>query len=131
MPGAGQRLVALLEQALVQEEVVPGQYGLAGVGAGQRAPALHGLPGVRAVPAAEPVHLAAYGVDVRERQTDVESVREHVQHPGVRQQMAPGHLVGFERGLERPGPALPVEERAGLLDHGRHREDHIGPFGDL
>ena len=38
--------------------------------------------------------------------------------------------IGGQRGVERPDPALPVGERAGLLRHRRDREDHVGQRGD-
>ena len=41
------------------------------------------------------------------------------QHPGLP-----------ERGGESARPAFPVDERAGLLRDGGHRQHHVGAFGD-
>ena len=49
---------------------------------------------------------------------------QRVEHPGV------GHRGGVAAPRSNGAqPALPVEVRAGLLDHRRDREDHVGPPG--
>ena len=133
VPGAGQGLVALLEPALVEQEPVAREDRLArrpGRGSGARSPRTVGgaLPG----PRAEPVELPAYGVHVGQRESARPARRPACAARGRRSGASrAGHLLGLERGLERPRPALPVEERAGLLGDRGDREDHVGVVGDL
>ena len=57
-------------------------------------------------------------------EVDADLVGQEAQHPQIRD------CAGVQRGFEGPNSALPVDERAALLDHGCHREHHVGPLGD-
>lgn len=122
--------LALLEGAVVQQHPVAGQHRLAGGRAGQRRRV--GGRGGRAVaaPGGETVQLQTGGADVGQADRPVHRVRQHAQHPDVGVQVALHQLVGLERGLEHPHPALPVQEGAGLLGDRRHRQHHVGVLGD-
>ena len=67
--------------------------------------------------------LAADRHHVAGAQRDVHQRGDRLEHPAV------GHRRGRQHGVEGPQPALPVHERAGLLDRRRDRQHHVGPPG--
>ena len=129
---AGQRVVAVLEPALVEQQPVAGEHRLArsrAAAAARDVPdgaaACAPRPGGRAGPARGGRRGRRAGRGRRPAR------RRACQHPGVRQLVPGGGLVGLDRGLEHPGPALPVEEGAGLLGDRGDRQHHVGALGDL
>ena len=130
--GAGQVRLALLERALVEQHPVSGQDRLARAGPSAAA---RRLPGARlargAVPGAEPRPSRRVRNGVGQPEMDVRVRRPACAARGRPWRRGAGQLLRLERGLEQAGPALPVEEGAGLLGDGRDREHHVRVRGDL
>ena len=131
VPGAGQGVVAVLQQTLVEQQAVPREDRLPGGRPRQPPGRSQGFGGPRPVPGPSRSSSRACGALIRQAQADVQpsaSICSTRASAGARRRVI---WSGFSAASKRPDPALPVEERAGLLGDRGDREDHIREFGDL
>ncbi len=120
----GEERLAVLQPAGVEQQVPRREDGLPRAGPGGRADLGLGAGSAVAVPLPELGDLGAGVCDTGQAEVDVHGSGQHVQHPGVGQSVGSAQHLG-----EGPLPALPVHERAGLLDGRRDRKDDVGALG--